>query len=235
MKIVCTITKADLPAIPESMLKEKPEFDRVLSTEFTLERQRGTWNKDTLKWWVRHPNKEEIFNDSREVFLRKIFNLAFTEVDIEIPIVFIQAESEDDADIVITFMARKDSPYHRDNPNVLAYAGYEDGALKGIMVIYTDWDWMVTGNLNIVTVIIHELLHIMGRPHSERRLWIDIMDPTINSRITELSDWDILGLTTAYGAREYNTITGHDRLEKATRRSKERLAVEGLLPYAKSN
>ncbi len=233
MQLVCTITKADLPGLPQSMLEEKPESDTVLSTEFTLERQRGTWNKDTIKWWVKHPNKEEIFNDSRKVFLRKVFNLAFTEVDIEIPIVFIQAQSEADADIVITFMARKDSPYHSDNSNVLAYAGYEDGALKGVMVIFTDWDWKVTGNLNIVTVIIHELLHIMGRPHSERRLWKDIMDPTINSKIKELSEWDILGLTTAYGIREYNTESGHDRLEKANRHQKARLELEGLTPYAK--
>jgi len=233
MQIVCAVTRAELPAYKTWTETEKPEFDTVLSTEYELEKQRGTWNKDTIKWWVKHPEKEEIFDESREVFLRKIFNLAFTEVDIEIPIVFIQAESEEDADIVIEFTKRKNAQYHSDNPNVLAYAGYPDGTLKGIMVIFTDWQWNVSGNLNIITVIIHELLHLLGRPHSERKLWKDIMDPAINSRIRELSDWDITGLTTAYGERSYNTVTGHDRLEKANRHQKERLSIEGLTPYAK--
>jgi len=234
MKIVCAVTRAELPAYKTWTEKEKPDFDTVLSTEYELERQRGTWNKDTIKWWVKHPEKEEIFDQSREVFLRTIFNLAFTEVDIEIPIVFIQAESEEDADIVIEFTKRENAQYHSTNLNVLAYAGYPDGVLKGIMVIFTDWDWNVTGNLNIITVIIHELLHLLGRPHSERKVWKDIMDPTINSTIRELSDWDIKGLTTAYGVREYRTESGHDRLEKANRRGKERLAVQGMTPYAKN-
>lgn len=236
MQIVCAVTKADLPVIPYSPSNHadmNPPLETVLSTEYELEKQRGTWNKDTIKWWVKHPEKEEIFDNSREVFLRTVFNLAFTEVDIEIPVVFIQAESEEDADIVIEFTKRKDAQYHSTNTNVLAYAGYADGALKGIMVIFTDWQWNVSGNLNIVSVIIHELLHILGRPHSERKLWKDIMDPAINSRIRELSDWDILGLTTAYGARVYRSETGHDRLENANRRQKERLAVEGLPAFAK--
>jgi len=233
MQIVCAVTKADLPAYQTWTETEKPDFDTVLSTEFNLEKQRGTWNKDTIKWWVKHPEKEEIFDQSREVFLRKIFNLAFTEVDIEIPIVFIQAESEEDADIVIEFTKRKNAQYHSTNTNVLAYAGYPDGVLKGIMVIFTDWQWNVSGNLNIISVIIHELLHLLGRPHSERKLWKDIMDPAINSRITELSDWDILGLTTGYGVREYSSESGHDRLEKANRHGKERLAVAGLESFAK--
>jgi len=162
---------------------------QTIETEYTLEKQRGIWNKNTLKWWVKGQEKEEIFDNSREVFLRTVFNLAFTELDIEIPIKFIMADSEADADIVIEFMKRENSPYHRDNPRVLAYAGYEDGALKGIMVIYTDWDWNIAGYLNIVSVIIHELCHIMGRPHSSRKLRQDMMDPTINSKITELSEW----------------------------------------------
>lgn len=233
MQVVCAVTRAEIPVMGVSNVPDKPPTTTILSTEYEIEKQRGVWNKNTLKWWVKGSEKEEMFENSREVFLRTVFNLAFTEVDIEIPIVFIMAESEADADIVITFMARKNSPYHRDNPHVLAYAGYEDGALKGVMVIFTDWDWILTGNLNIVTVIIHELLHIMGRPHSARRIWKDIMDPVINSRIKELSDHDILGLTTAYGERVYATETGHDRLEKANRHQKKRLALQGLTPYAK--
>lgn len=210
----------------------KPEIDAI-TTEYILEKQRGTWNKNTIKWWVTNHHKEEIFEQSREVFLRKIFNLAFTEVDIEIPIIFIQAESEDEADIVIDFTPRAEAKHHSTNPRVLAYAGYPDGVLKGIMVIFTDWDWNVTGNLNIISVIIHELLHLLGRPHSERGLWLDMMDPAINSKIRELSDWDVLGLVTAYGARVYSSDTGHDRLEKANRHGKERLALQGLTPFAK--
>jgi len=231
MQIVCAVTKADLPAYQSETLQSPPET--ILSTEYDLEKQRGTWNKNTIKWWVTNHQKEEIFEKSREVFLRRIFNIAFTEVDIEIPIKFIQAESEEDADIIIDFTKRKDAQYHSTNLYVLAYAGYADGPLKGIMAIFTDWQWNVTGNLNIITVIIHELLHLLGRPHSERKLWKDIMDPTINSRIRELSDWDILGLTTAYGTREYHHDTGHDRLEKANRHHKERLAREGMTSFAK--
>jgi len=221
MQLLCAIEKGNI----------QKDGDVVLEAQYELEKQRGVWNKDKLKWWVKGQHKEEIFDESREVFLRKVFNLAFTEVDIEIPIIFIMADSEEDADIVIEFTKRKDAQYHSTNTNVLAYAGYADGALKGIMVIFTDWQWNVSGNLNIISVIIHELLHILGRPHSERKLWKDIMDPSINSKIRELSDWDIKGLTTAYGERVYSTDTGHDRLEKANRHQKERLMVEGLLPY----
>jgi len=233
MQIVCAVTKADLPAYQAWTETEKPEFETVLVTEYEIEKQRGVWNKNTIKWWVTNPQNEEIFNDSRIAFLRRVFNLAFTEVDIEIPIKFIMAETEDDADIVIDFTPRAQAEHHSDNPHVLAYAGYPDSRLKGIMVIFTDWDWNVTGSLNIISVIIHELLHLLGRPHSERRLWKDMMDPAINSNIRELSEWDIQGLVTAYGERIYKSDSAHDRLEKANRHSKERFALKGITPYAK--
>lgn len=234
MQIVCAVTRAEIPVMGVSNVPDKPTTTTtILSTEYDIEKQRGTWNRDTIKWWVTNHLKEEIFEQSREIFLRRIFNIAFTEVDIEIPIIFIQAESEDDADIVIDFTPRAEAEHHSTNTKVLAYAGYPDGVLKGIMVIFTDWDWNITGNLNIISVIIHELLHLLGRPHSERKLWKDIMDPAINSKITELSDWDVLGLTTAYGTREYHHDTGHDRLEKANRHQKERLALQGLKSFAK--
>ena len=202
----------------------------IVSEEYTLERQHGSWNKDLVKWWIKGEPDE--FFAEREYFMRRVFNTAFTEWDIEIPIVFIQAESEEDADIIIEWGTRENDPYYSgDNGKyVLAYAGYPSGRLKGYMKIFTHWDWDVKGRLNIVSVIIHELGHLIGRPHSERKLWIDIMDPRINSMITELSGWDIAGAVAEYGARIFKSDTGHDRLEKANRKGKERLKLKTLVP-----
>jgi len=227
LNIVCAIKQDTDPAATIDTA--------VADTEFNLENQRGTWNKEIIKWWIKGV-VDEIFAP-RENFMKRVFNTSFTEWDIEIPLVLIQAESEEDADIVIEFGTRQDDPYFSgDNgKNVLAYAGYPDGPLKGYMKIFTHWVWDVKGGYNIVTVIIHELGHLLGRPHSSRRLWIDIMDPIINSRITELSDWDITGAIAEYGARVYASDTGHDRLEKANRHGKERLKLKVLSPIAGSS
>ena len=202
----------------------------VISEEYTLEKQHGSWNKDIIKWWIKGEVDE--FFAEREYFMRRVFNTAFTEWDIEIPLIFIQAESEADADIIIEWGTRQNDPYYSgDNGKyVLAYAGYPRGRLKGYMKIFTHWDWDVKGNLNIVTLVIHELGHLIGRPHSERRIWKDIMDPIINRVIVELSDWDIAGAVAEYGARIYKSDTGHDRLEKANRKGKERLKLKTLVP-----
>lgn len=200
---------------------KKLHLDSVES-EYEIENQHGIWNKGTLKWWVKGDVRDELF-DNREQFMIRCFNIAFTEIDIEIPLVLLHAEDEEDADIIIEFGPRAGDPYYADNNAVLGYAGYPIGRLKGFMKIFTDWDWNTRGGYNIITLIIHELGHILGRPHSARRLWIDMMDPIINANITELSDHDIAGFVSGYGARVYSSPTGHDRLEQANKRQKERL------------
>ena len=202
-------------------LKFRQEIDAVESIEYEIEKQRGTWNKTTIKWWAKG-EPDELFQD-RIGFMNRCFNIAFTEWDIEVPLVLIQAESEEDADIVMEFGLKANDRYYADAGNVLAYAGYPDGALKGYMKIFTDWDWNIKGSLNFISMIIHELGHLLGRPHSERRLWVDIMDPMINAKTTELSEHDVAGAVAAYGAREYAHPDHHDRLETANKRQKERL------------
>jgi len=224
LNIVCT-----LKHITGNDAATTADIDKV-EAEYEIERQRGTWNKDVIKWWIKG-EVDEFFKD-RENYLKRVLNCAFTEWDIEIPIKIIRATSEEDADLVMEFGRRQNDPYYPNNPNVLAYAGYPDGALKGYMKIFTNWQWNVKGNLNFLSMIIHEFGHILGRPHSERKLWKDIMDPSINARITELSDHDILGATTEYGVRVYSSDTGHDRLEKANRHGKERLKLVDLPPIA---
>ncbi len=202
----------------------KSEADISTAIEqYNIENQHGTWNKTTLKWYIKG-DIDELFEE-RTNFMKTCFNIAFTEWDIEIPLVLIQAESEDDADIVIEFGTRENDPYYSGEKGkyVLAYAGYPNGGLKGYMKIFTHWDWEVKGSTNIITVIIHELGHLLGRPHSERRVWKDIMDPIINAAITELSSHDVAGITAAYGAREYANDQRHNMLETANRRQKERL------------
>jgi len=218
LNIVCAIT-AD-PLIGTNTEAEA-HLAQTATMEYEVEQQRGTWNKTHVKFFVTG-DIDDFFED-RLNFMKRVFNIAFTEWDIEIPLVFTVAESEEDADIIIEFGTKAGDRYYADAGSVLAYAGYPDGGLKGYMKIFTDWDWNVKGSLNIITVIIHELGHLIGRPHSERRLWIDIMDPAINASNTELSDHDILGATTAYGAREYERPEHYVRLEMANRRQKERL------------
>jgi len=204
----------------------------AIETVYQLEKQQGTWNKDLIKWWAKGEVDE--FFENRLNFMKRVFNMAFTEWDIEIPLVFVQAESEEDADIIIEWGTRANDPYYSGSNGdfVLAYAGYPSGGLKGYMKIFTHWDWDVKGDYNTVTMIIHELGHLIGRPHSERRIWQDIMDPIINANVTELSDHDIAGATAEYGTREYSQDTHHDRLEKANRRSKERLRLQDLQPIS---
>lgn len=225
INIVCAITAID-SVVDQEILGE------LATTEFIPAKQRGVWNKGIIKWWTKGDQTDELF-ESRERYVNYIFNIAFTEIDIEIPIVFIKAESEADADIIIEFGKKEGDHYYPGDKskNVLAYAGYADTHLKGYMKIFTDWDWNVFGNLNIVSVIIHELLHIMGRPHSERGFnHPDIMHPSIRASKTELSDFDILGLTLAYGTRVYSGDNHHDRLEKANRRQKVRLMMKAIEP-----
>ncbi len=204
-------------------------FDTV--TDHIIENQRGTWNKTTIKWWAKQTVIDELFQD-RLNFMKTVFNIAFTEWDCEIPLIFIQAESEEDADIVIEFGTRINDPhYSGDNGKyVLAYAGYPDTRLKGYMKIFTHWPWGISGQYNIVTVIIHEIGHLIGRPHSARKLFKDIMDPVSNQSITELSDHDVAGAVAEYGARVYSHDSHHDRLEKANRRGKIRLMEQTLQP-----
>lgn len=222
INILCAITaKSDNQQITDGV-----------ETVFIPAVQRGVWNKTHLTWWVKGDQTDELF-EKRENYVTKVFNIAFTEIDIEIPIVFTRATSEEVADIIIEFGPKEgDKWYPGDkSKNVLAYAGYADTILKGYMKIFTDWDWQVFGSLNIVSVVIHELLHILGRPHSERgHEYNDIMNPYIRSNITELSEFDILGLTLAYGTRVYARDEHHDRLEKANQRQKVRLMLDALDP-----
>jgi len=218
LKIICAIK-----AVPVSNTDNKSA--EIITEEYELEKQHGSWNKDIIKWWIKGEPDE--FFAERENFMRRVFNTAFTEWDIEIPLVFIQAKSEEDADIIIEWGTRQNDPYYSgDNGKyVLAYAGYPSGRLKGYMKIFTHWDWDVKGRLNIITVVIHELGHLIGRPHSIRKLWKDIMDPIINRLITELSDWDIAGAVAEYGAREYKHLTAKQAAEIAKKSNSKKLIL----------
>ena len=230
LKIICAIREA------RAELGEKiDDKSAIVTEEYELEKQHGSWNKDIIKWWIKGEVDE--FFTARENFMKRVFNTAFTEWDIEIPLIFIQAESEADADIIIEWGTRQNDPYYSgDNGRyVLGYAGYPDGRLKGYMKLFTHWDWDVRGNLNIVTVIIHELGHLIGRPHSKRGIRKDLMDPIINRLTVELSDWDIAGAVAEYGARIYKSGTGHDRLEKANRKGKIRLKLKTLTPIVRKS
>lgn len=227
LNIICAIKAVP----PMQALNDAPEGTRIQIVE-KLENQHGIWNKDTIKWWIKG-EPDELFT-LREQFMIRVFNIAFTEWDIEIPLVLIRATSEADADVIIEFGTRENDPYYSgdDGKWVLAYAGYPSGPLKGYMKIFTHWLWDVQGAYNILTVIIHELGHILGLSHSERRVWEDIMDPIINAAVRELSDHDIARAVAAYGAREYSHHHRHDMLEKANRRQKIRLQLETLNPIS---
>lgn len=213
VNIVCAYKVAD-PTNPTSGFE----------VEDLPDNQRGTWNKNVVTWWVNGYEKDEFF-EKRYSFLRRLLNTAFTEWDIEIPIVFIQAESEEVADIIIEFGPRSEDKYYPDNTTVLAYAGFPDGPLKGYIKAFTDWDWNAHGRtgINFLIVMIHELGHTLGRPHSKRGLFKDMMDAFYNKNILDLSSYDIALALKAYGAREYDNPEQHERLEKAHSRSKIRL------------
>ena len=205
------------------------------TADFIPLNQHGVWNKGEVTFFVKG-EPDELF-EQRQNFMKRCFNVAATEWDIEIDLIFTQVYNEDDADIVIEWGTKaNDRFYSGENGKfVLAYAGYPNGSLKGYMKIFTDWDWSVKGRYNIVTTIIHELGHIIGRPHSQRKLWKDIMDPVLNSKVTELSEFDIEGGVLGYGARIYSSDEAHDRLEKANRKQKLRLQLEELEEIKSNN
>jgi len=218
MKIICAFKKP-----PEGQ-----DFDKVKLEEFP-ENQRGIWNQNIVTWFIKGDTRDNAFVD-REAFLKRLINISWTEWDIEIPPVFIQAESEAEADVLIEFGARADDRYYKDSPTVLAYAGFPDGSLKGYMKIITDWNWNAHGQtgFNIIIVIIHELGHILGLPHSQRRLGKDMMDPWYNKNLLDISPFDVIRINDAYGVRVYDEPTHYERLEKANSLSKERIKNEEI-------
>ncbi len=193
------------------------------------ERQRGIWNQSVVTWWIKGDTRDDAFED-REAFLKRVFNIAFTEWDIEIPVIFVQAVFEEAADIIIEFGTRVDDPYYSDRPMVLAYAGFPDGSLRGYIKFITDWNWNAHGltGINILIVMEHELGHTIGLTHSLRKLGLDLLDPSYNRKILDASDYDIERAVGAYGPRIYEEPTHHDRLEKANSLSKERLQAEEI-------
>ncbi len=210
LNVVCEFKAKDL--------ESKTNF--LIEAIESIPRQRGVWNRDRLTWRV--DNWTQDFEKERDV--RYALNIAFTEWDIELPIVFEEAR-DGEADITIDFRHKRDDPLFNEDNNVLAYAGYPDGSLKGILVVFDDydWNWHGQGGYNLIQVMIHEIGHILGFPHSTRGFRKDLMDPYYNAQLVELSGYDIEFAVASYGARVYSSPTGHDRLEKANRGAKERL------------
>ena len=210
LNVVCEFRAKDL--------ESKTNF--LIEAIESIPRQRGVWNRDRLTWRV--DNWTNDFEKERDV--RYALNIAFTEWDIELPIVFEEARNGE-ADITIDFRHKRDDPIYGEGNNVLAYAGYPDGSLRGILVIFDDYDWNWHGQdgYNLIQVMIHELGHILGLQHSTRGLRKEVMDPYYNPKLVELSDNDLERAFLVYGERVYSSPTGHDRLEKANRGAKERL------------
>ena len=204
-----------------------PQISEIEVDEFP--RQRGVWNKNVVTWWI-IGEVDAVFED-RVNFLTRCINIAWTEWDIEIPIQFVKAASEEEADVIIEFGGRANDPYYADNNAVLAYAGFPDGALKGYVKVFTDLDWNAHGQtgFNIIIVLTHEFGHTIGLSHSERQAIQDLMGPYYNKHIIEASDYDIARAVAGYGAREYANQDQHDRLEFAHANSKQRIKSQEIL------
>ncbi len=201
-------------------LESKTNF--LIEAIETVRRQRGVWNRNRLTWRVENWTND--FEKERDV--RYALNIAFTEWDIELPIVFEEAKDGEEADINIDFHHKAEDPYYGDRPNgVIGYAGFPDGSLRGVLVIFDDydWNWHGQGGYNLIQVMIHEVGHILGFPHSTRGFRKDLMDPYYNAQLVELSGYDIEFAVASYGEREYSSPTGHDRLEGVNRAQKLRL------------
>ena len=211
LNVVCEFKAEDL--------ESKTNFD--ISAIETVRKQRGIWNRDRLTWRVLNWTND--FEKERDI--RYALNITFTEWDIELPIVFVEARDDEEADITIDFHYKKDDKYYSGTNSVIGYAGYPYGILRGVLVIFDDydWNWHGQGGYNLIQVMIHEIGHILGFPHSTRGLREDVMDPYYNPRLVDLSSYDVEFAVASYGEREYTSPTGHDRLEKANRRQKERL------------
>ena len=213
IKVVCEYRAKNLKS-PTDFAMEAVEDVQAL---------RGVWNKNIVRWRLETTSPD--FDKARD--LRYGMNISFTEFDLEIPVVFVEALPEEEDDITIYFRMRKDDPIFPNNPNVLAYAGFPDGRLKGIIVIFDDFDWNLHGKegYNMIVVLEHEIGHDVGMPHANKQPYREpnLMDPIYNANVKNLSRYDLEVLVGGYGARVYDNQEQHDRLETANRRQKERL------------
>jgi len=218
LKVVCEYRAKD-PKSPTDFAMEAIEI---------VEKQRGIWNKNIITWKV--INETDDIEKARD--LRYAMNIGFTEWDIEVPLIMIEAADGEEADITINFRHAKDDPYYPNSTSVLAYAGFPDGALKGIIVFFDDWDWNLHGKTgyNVIAVLIHELGHTWGLGHATQHLDREpnMMDPFYRKELIELSRYDIQRIVAAYGARVYANSEQHDRLENANRRQKKRLIEDAV-------
>jgi hypothetical protein len=213
LQIVCEYSYQD-PAHPETSPVEIIEFPR----------QRGIWNQNVVTWWIAGDIRDDAFEE-REAFLKRCFNIGFTEWDLIIPVEFVQAASEEEADVIIEFGLRADDPFYSDRATVLAYAGFPDGSLKGYIKFLTDHSWNAhgEGGINIIIVTMHELGHTIGLSHSNKQIPEDLMAPIYSKHNDNATEYDTARAVAAYGERQYDHPSHKERLEIAHHKSKERI------------
>ena len=138
---------------------------------------------NTIKYFIANET-EDIRGISQE---KIIIAHALRAWEYYIPLKFTRIKNEEQADIKIYF--RTDDPYWKDRPSVLAYAGYPEMGLHGIVVFNDKYMWSLLGEpvpawtidpinytkdnpTTFKTYILeqtlrHEFGHTLGLPHDK--------------------------------------------------------------------
>ncbi len=140
----------------------------------------------------------------------KSFKRSFWQIGLHIPVKFSYRSNDTNADIVISF--RDNDPYFNGRSSALAYA-YVGTTSQKVDIVFNDksFFWAINTDLGnnqykIEPVAVHEILHVLGLPHSPNCL-LCVMFPSYHStHIMQEGDW--LPLQDIWGIRDTWSMYG---------------------------
>jgi hypothetical protein len=175
------------------------------------------WNKQILTYAVLK-GSADFPNESMQ---RQAVNLAMTMWDIEIEMDLHPVKADQNPDVRFYWMSSSENPVFRQNPSILARAWYPgQGSYSGRIEINDDHFFNLTGKseiingiltagYNIITILGHEIGHMLGLTHSTRKLYLDLLDPYYLASILQPSAYDVarmlLKYTAEIGGRWHNS------------------------------
>ncbi|KAE8687922.1 Metalloendoproteinase 1 [Hibiscus syriacus] len=198
-----------------------------------------TFFPGTPRWPVNRRDLTYAFLPGNELTdeVKAVFTSAFQKWSAVTPLTFTETDSYSTADITIGFY----SGDHGDGEpfdGVLGTLAHAFSPTSGRFHLDADENWVVSGDVtrssipsavDLETVAVHEIGHLLGLGHSS--VEDAIMYPTITSgtRKVELEDDDIQGIQSLYGSNpNYNGST------TPTATTGDRESSDGEIPYLAS-